>query len=147
MRLALQAVIAANTVLLDADSETLAQSFYETRLLESATVHTRWTRAYYAQAWPNPEYPFWRERSSAPLDDGMEPNGILARLRATKTTPVLEKENQPYNAARPEDHATSTECSAPTNAAVTLSPQLTYVATPSRLMTASRCAWRSPTPD
>jgi flavin-dependent dehydrogenase len=130
MRLALQAVIAANTVLHDPGAETLAQDFYEMRLLESATVHADWTRGYYARAWPNPEHAFWRERSAAPPDDGTGPNGILARLRAMKRTTVLERENQPYNVARTADHATIAVCSAPTNRAVTLSPQLRYVATP-----------------
>jgi flavin-dependent dehydrogenase len=130
MRLALQAVIAANTLLLDADSETLAQGFYETRLLESATVHTNWTRAYYAQAWPNPENAFWRERSSAPADDGTERTGILARLREMSRTALLERETRPNIVAQTEHQAAIAACRARMITAVAVSPELQYVATP-----------------
>ena len=65
MRLALQGVIAANTVLDDPGSAQLAREFYEARLLESATVHTNWTRGFYAAAWPGAAHEFWRDRSSA----------------------------------------------------------------------------------
>jgi flavin-dependent dehydrogenase len=130
MRLTLQAVIAANTVLHDPASVNLAQDFYETRLLESATVHASWTRAYYALAWPNPDHAFWRDRSSVPADDGTDRTGILARLREMSTTAVRELENRRDVATRPDDEAAIAVSGAPTTTAVTLSSQLRYVATP-----------------
>ena len=91
MRLALQAVIAANTVLDDPASAAVAREFYETRLLESATMHTRWTRGYYASAWPGVEYAFWRDRSSGVVSQGSRHAGLFDRFQQ------ISKDSSPYS--------------------------------------------------
>jgi flavin-dependent dehydrogenase len=80
MRLALQAVIAVNTVLRDPDEAELARGFYESRLVESAALHAKWTRSYYRLAWPSPGHLFWRDRSTAPPDSG-DRTGVIGCLQ------------------------------------------------------------------
>ena len=80
MRLALQTAIAINTALRDSSDADLARAFYESRLVESAALHAKWTRSYYRQARPGPGCTFWRDRSAAP-SDSCEPTGLIARLR------------------------------------------------------------------
>ena len=77
---ALQAAIAINTALHDSSAADLARAFYESRLVDSAALHAKWTRGYYRQAWPGASYSFWRDRSATP-SDGCERTGLLARLQ------------------------------------------------------------------
>ncbi len=64
MRLALQAAIAANTLLAKPESATLASEYYEASLISSAANHLTWTQDFYDRAWPGNEHSFWRERTS-----------------------------------------------------------------------------------
>src|SRR5262249_30253417 len=100
MRLALQAVIAANTVLSDQSSAALARDYYEARLLEAATMHTNWTRGYYAEAWPGSACPFWRDRSSAPRYPRTEHTDILDRYPQISDALNAQTENRARIATR-----------------------------------------------
>jgi flavin-dependent dehydrogenase len=63
MRFSMQAAIALNTIL-KGGTTSLAQQFYEDRLIESVVNHTHWTKQYYGQAWPGPTHAFWKDHSS-----------------------------------------------------------------------------------
>ncbi|MBB6130947.1 NAD(P)/FAD-dependent oxidoreductase [Mucilaginibacter lappiensis] len=63
MRLSLQAVIAIHTAFLTGD-ESMPQTFYESRVIESVCAHSQWTADYYAQAWPGKSFRFWRDHST-----------------------------------------------------------------------------------
>jgi hypothetical protein len=83
LHLTLQAVVAANTLLQDADLTALAQDFYESRLLESAATHAVWTRDYYALAWPGAKYSFWADRLTKPdIPRVGEAPSLLTRFHA-----------------------------------------------------------------
>lgn len=82
LHLTLQAVVAANTLLQDANLTALAQNFYESRLLESAATHAVWTRGYYALAWLGSDYRFWADRSVHPKRIRVdEEPALLTRFR------------------------------------------------------------------
>jgi hypothetical protein len=85
MRLALQAVIAANTLLRDPQAAALARDFYESSLAESAAAHSVWSRGYYRQAWPGPDSAFWRDRSRPWVHGRAEGPPLLTRLREACT--------------------------------------------------------------
>jgi hypothetical protein len=94
MRSALQAVIAVNTVLHDPGDAELAREFYESRLVESAALHAKWTRGYYRQAWPGIDHAFWRERS-APLRNSRDRTGLIARYQeVSDRLEIRETKNQ-----------------------------------------------------
>lgn len=99
MRFSLQAVTAFHTARRHPERAALAQAFYDARRVESIARHGRWTRGYYAQAWPAREHAFWQaqaapfawpdgeavppadEREPAPID-AFAPVDIDAALRA-----------------------------------------------------------------
>jgi flavin-dependent dehydrogenase len=130
MRLALQGVIAANTVLDDPRSAELAREFYEARLLESATVHTNWTRGFYAEAWPGPAHEFWRDRSSAPDEPGSDRTEFLDRLRQIKGASARSSVYRARTARQTDDQAAAQASLAPLSTRVALSSQTRFVATP-----------------
>jgi hypothetical protein len=98
MRSALQAAIAANTLLSDPATAGLVEDFYESCLLESAATHAVWTRDYYRQAWPGRQQSYWLDRSGTPARGSEQPGLIrrfheaCARREASGTDPV-ETEN------------------------------------------------------
>lgn len=72
MRFSLQAVTAFHTAMRHAARAELAQSFYDARRVEAIARHARWTRNWYAQAWPAAQHAFWQTRAAAyawPGDD------------------------------------------------------------------------------
>src|SRR5262249_41069223 len=85
MRLALQAVFVANTLLRAPESGALARGFYESCLLESAAHHSVWSRGYYRKAWPGSCAAFWRDRSGDWPPRRAEEPALLARLREACT--------------------------------------------------------------
>jgi hypothetical protein len=95
MRLALQAVLAKNTLLRNPESTELAREFYESRLLDSASTHPAWTRGYYAQAWPGPSQPFWRDRSIGSQPTARETPEMITRFRAAYATLEAQETNRP----------------------------------------------------
>lgn len=64
MRFSLTAAVAIHTQLSSnsAASKTLAQDFFQHRLIETCARHSYWTQTYYAQAWCH-ETDFWQLRS------------------------------------------------------------------------------------
>ena len=64
MRFSLQAVTAYHTLRRHPERTALAQAFYEARRNESIVRHGRWTREYYAQAWPAHEHAFWQAQAT-----------------------------------------------------------------------------------
>jgi flavin-dependent dehydrogenase len=130
MRLALQGVIVANTVLDDPGAAQIAREFYEARLLESATVHTNWTRGFYASAWPGPAHDFWRERASAPDQLGCERTDILDRFRQISDASARDSVNQARIARQVGDQAAAATSLATLSTRIELSSQTRFVATP-----------------
>jgi flavin-dependent dehydrogenase len=129
MRLALQGVIAANTVLDDPGSTELAREFYEARLLESATVHTNWSRSFYAEAWPGQAHDFWRNRSSALDYLGCDRTDILDRFRQINDASARDSVKRPRLARQNGDQAAAVALLAPLSTRVVLSAQTQFVAT------------------
>ena len=64
MRFSLQAVTALHTLLRHPERAALARTFYDARRGESIARHGRWTREYYAQAWPAREHAFWQAQAA-----------------------------------------------------------------------------------
>ncbi|MFO1095874.1 MAG: hypothetical protein U0992_21595 [Planctomycetaceae bacterium] len=62
MRLALQAAVAANTVLGNSGSVHFVQDFYESALRASVADHRSWTTGVYRMAWPSEDHRYWRDR-------------------------------------------------------------------------------------
>jgi flavin-dependent dehydrogenase len=111
LHLTLQAVVAANTLLQDANLTALAQDFYESRLLESAATHAVWTRNYYALAWPGAKYSFWADRLTKPdIPRVGEAPSLLTRFHAEcSRRERTETNRQPpltISSANPEPIAT-----------------------------------------
>ncbi len=127
MRQALQVAVAVNTVLRDPREADLARSFYEARLVESAALHARWTRDYYARAWPGPGQAFWRDRSSVTFQGG-DTGGLIARFHVASEQ--LEAQHQKISAgdATPNDfHKNRLANAAQLTARVSLSPESRFV--------------------
>jgi flavin-dependent dehydrogenase len=82
MRFSLQAVIALNTILKGGEA-TLAQQFYEDRLMESVVNHTQWTKQYYGQAWPGPTHAFWKEHGGIYLPEKYIQTPFTEKLNST----------------------------------------------------------------
>jgi flavin-dependent dehydrogenase len=83
MRLALQAAIAANTLLCDPDSGELVREFYESSLVTAAATHAVWTRDAYARAWPGERHSFWRDRARPAFEGNRRESGLIARFWET----------------------------------------------------------------
>jgi flavin-dependent dehydrogenase len=82
MRLALQAAVAANTVLSAPESAELARDYYESSLLSSAANHLTWTQGFYGRAWPGVDHSFWWNRArQVPIPQG-DPSSMASRLRS-----------------------------------------------------------------
>lgn len=69
MRFSLQAAIAVHTMLA-AGEHGVAKSFYEHKLAEAVTSHSRWTSEYYAEAGKaDASFPFWEKRRRFRIDE------------------------------------------------------------------------------
>ena len=130
MRLALQAVIAVNTVLHDPGDAELAREFYESRLAESAALHAKWTRGYYRQAWPGIDRAFWRERSAPPCD-GCDRTGLIARFQEVSDLLEIRETNNQAAAPQPAEFFTRADSvGAILKARVRLSPLSSFTDLP-----------------
>jgi flavin-dependent dehydrogenase len=130
MRLALQAVIAINTVLEQPSSEPIAREFYATRLLESAAAHTNWTQGYYAQAWPGTSHAFWRLRSSLSLDQHNDHAEAIARFEQLRDALARDSKTHRPGVASAHKRSRTALSRANLETPVTLSPRVRLVSTP-----------------
>jgi hypothetical protein len=104
----------------------LARQFYEARLVEAATAHTKWTRGYYADAWPGSECAFWRDRSF-PSNPRTKHAEILDGYRQINDASGAETENRTRFATRSVDQ--SRESFANLSSPVSLSTHARFVPT------------------
>ena len=126
MRLALQAAVAANTLLCDPGAADLAREFYESALIASGALHAIWTQEHYERAWPGSGCSFWRDRaqvSNVPAED--EP-GVVARFRAA----CAERQRRSVQRARADARPPSESRDGQLEAAVELSAAIRVVHVP-----------------
>ncbi|MCB2406350.1 flavin-dependent monooxygenase QhpG [Hymenobacter lucidus] len=121
MRFSLQAALAVNTALRKPGSR-LAQEYFESQLIESTVSHTRWTRDYYASAWPGQRQSFWQQRAAFEPAGSATASTFGAKLAAAFG--VVDK--KPSAAPRP-DIDLRTALPALWNRQIRTSPRLRYV--------------------
>jgi len=131
MRFTLQAVIAANTLLKDADAAPLARNFYQDRLEQAATTHAVWARGYYAKAAVDQNRPFWQARCRSPfsLDDTYE-SEFAARFSAAYLARERYEENKLSLNAGSEEPAADMNIAAIWRMPVEPSPKLRVILAP-----------------
>jgi hypothetical protein len=130
MRLALQAAVAANTVLRDPTANAVAGEFYESSLLSAAATHAVWTRGYYARAWPGDRFPFWHARSRAmPAAAGEPPFAARVREAIQSEQQIAERDQEPPTSTKDERLRPAT-VSELLGAPVRLSSSLQFVRVP-----------------
>ena len=121
MRFAMQTAVAVHT-LLRYQEGSVAQAFYEEKLMESAVNHARWTSAYYTSSrFSKGHYAFWDQRTNFQLDGLKLSNDFTRRFYQKFSQPLSVNEVKkppaiPVNALM--DYLW--------NKPVRLSPRLTY---------------------
>jgi hypothetical protein len=132
MRLALQAAVAANTVLREPQKAELARDFYQSRLFESVVSHSVWTRAHYRKAWPGTNYKFWHERSRGlPRYCSGEPEFVtLLREACAKREKLLAGGGQLTDPRSTSSQTLTEAASSLLEARITLSPDIQFVDMP-----------------
>lgn len=98
MRLALQAAVAANTLLDNPVSGELARDYYESSLISSAASHMAWTDGFYRQAWPSIDNSFWQSRRSPIEIDTSNYAHVASKLK--RECEVLRANQQRASVAR-----------------------------------------------
>lgn len=79
MRFSLQTTIAINT-LLKTGQTSVAQSFYEQKIIDAVATHTTWTKNYYETVWAPKNLPFWHQRINYRLPVVTEKTPFISQL-------------------------------------------------------------------
>jgi len=96
MRFALQAAVAANTLLREPASAGLARDFYESRLAQAVAAHRRWAADYYASAHWADGQPFWQARARPrEFPGGADESAWIGRLRQALGQPAAGLAEKP----------------------------------------------------